>query len=257
MFSYLIKEMAETLVRSYRRFTVGATSDDKIKTLKKDGLVVVPNFLTKEHCAELCNKIDMLISSDSVNVWSDDVGSDKRIYFVNQIDSEFNIFYENKIIRNVLKNYTGSEDPDGMLLAARIEYKDNNKGSGGGWHRDSPVTHQFKAICYLNDVDEKNGPFQFIKASHNKINAISSCLNKVFKAGQYRFNENEISNYLKFSNSDITSVIGDAGTIAFADTKAIHRGKPLEEGVRYVLFCYFWHKGIPKHFDYLKQRDSG
>lgn len=256
LLKYLVKEAAESMLRNYRKFLVGARKNLITKSLTEDGIAIVPNFIAPEDCMRLCKKIDKLIESSSVNVWRDDIGSDERIYFVDQIDQEFQAIYENEIIRDVLKNYTGTEKPQGMLLAGKIEYKRGNVGSGGGWHRDSPITHQFKAIFYLNDVNESNGPFQYIKKSHKKRNSIYSCLDKIFNPGQYRYNDNEIADYLEYSNSSTMTFTGQAGTVAFADTKGIHRGKPLETGVRYALFCYFWHNEIPEHFSKLRQKVS-
>lgn len=253
----LAKELAESALRTFR---VGLTkpSDEVcsiLSNVRTNGVHTIQNFLDKDQCQKFIEKIDHLVEPASSNVWLDDTEADHRIYFINEIDEDFNAFYENPKIREVLKAYTGTANPLGMLLAAKIEYeyKEGNLGSGGGWHRDSPVTHQFKAVCYLNDVDEQNGPFQYIRGSHRKGNVIWNYFNKVFKPGQYRFTEEEISNYLAENNKKVESVTGKAGTLVYADTKGIHRGKPVEQGVRYVLFCYFWHDKIPEHFESLKQ----
>lgn len=254
MIYVLLKEFFESIIRNSRKILcLGFPALNKQKILLNDGLYVESNFLSSAMCLRYIEKIEGFINSDNYSVWVDECGSDHRVYFVNTIDEEFNEFYKNIKIREILKAYTGTSDPVGMLLAAKIEYKEGNLGSGGGWHRDSPVTHQFKAVCYLNDVDEQNGPFQYIRGSHRKGNVIRNYFNKVFKPGQYRFTEDEISNYLAENNKKVESVTGKAGTLVYADTKGIHRGKPVEQGVRYVLFCYFWHDKIPEHFESLKQ----
>jgi hypothetical protein len=186
-------------------------------------------------------------------VWKDNLGADNRIYFINEIDDEFDEFYRNPLIRQALRDYTGIENPAGMLLAARLDAKDGNVGSGGGWHRDSPTTHQFKAVCYLNDVNTHNGPFQYIKSSHHKLKVIAFYFRKLLKAGSYRFSDEEISDYIKATDQNVIEVTGSEGSLAFVDTKAIHRGKPIEKGSRYVLFCYFWAHNVPKHFEDLRQ----
>lgn len=256
MFKVLLKELVELLLRKARRLFVSTNNGENekiISVVENYGVAIEKNFISPHECERFITKIDNFIASGSSNVWQDDTKADHRIYFINEIDEDFNAFYENPKIREVLKAYTGTANPLGMLLAAKIEYKEGNLGSGGGWHRDSPVTHQFKAVCYLNDVDEQNGPFQYIRGSHRKGNVIRNYLNKVFKPGQYRFTEDEISNYLAENNKKVESVTGKAGTLVYADTKGIHRGKPVEQGVRYVLFCYFWHDKIPAHFESLKQ----
>jgi hypothetical protein len=251
----LIKECAESLLRTFRILKIKNKGNESyiLSKLKNDGIFVEPNFISSEQCESYKAKIDKMISERKVNVWSDDKGADNRIYFVNEIDDSFNTFYNQAKIRYILAGYTGTASPQGMLLAARIDYKEGNKGSGEGWHRDSPITHQFKAICYLNDVNEDNGCFQYIKTSHSKFVVIKNYLKRTLLPGKYRFEDNEIENYLLMNNQEITDVTGEAGSIVYADTKGIHRGKPLKTGTRYVLFCYFWHNDIPPHFAKLKQ----
>lgn len=253
-FIVIFKEVVETIYRQLRIVANGNKYNEKIVSIMgTDGFTTEINFYSKEKCQVLRGKIDNLIKQKDTNVWVDDEGADHRIYFINDLDDDFKAFYEHPRIRKILASYTGSINPSGMLLAARIDAKEGNLGSGGGWHRDSPITHQFKAVCYLSDVTEKNGPFQYIKASHKKIHVLRSYFSGVFKPGQYRFTEHEIDSYLGKTGQTITDFTAKEGTIAFADTKGIHRGKPIEEGSRYVLFCYFWNGGIPTHFDKLKQ----
>lgn len=252
LFLVIIKEFMELIIRKCRVFT-NRKQGTYIMPLHNDGLYFEPDFYTATECENLRAKIDNLIKDENVNTWVDESGSDHRIYFANELDEDFEKFYTNSRIRSVLAGYTGTIKPKGMLLAARIDAKEGNIGSGGGWHRDSPVTHQFKAICYLSNVTEKNGPFQYIKSSHKKVDVLKAILTGVFKPGQFRFTEVEIENYLHKTGRGVTEFTAEEGTIAFADTKAIHRGKPIIEGCRYVLFCYFWHGEIPVHFEKFKQ----
>lgn len=256
MYITLMKELLESILRFYRRLLVKKNPefDTIVKALDDEGIYIEPGFLTPEQCQLYIDKIDQYIESGSSNVWRDNEDADKRIYFINTIDCDFNDFYMNPKIRKVLSHYTGTTKPSGMLLAAKIEYKDNNLGSGGGWHRDSPISHQFKAVCYLNDVDDLNGPFQYIRGSHRKLDVLTSYLKKIFQPSQYRFSDSDILNYVYKNNVNVESVTGRAGTLAYVDTKGLHRGKPLESGVRYVLFCYFWHSDIPSHFKVLMQK---
>lgn len=254
------KELAESLIRSAKKIVVSEKVKENCKlestNLQKNGFFVVENFLSENQCEEYVRLIDEFIDSGSNNIWSDEVGADNRIYFINTINEKFKTFYEIPYFRDVLEAYTGIKNPVGMLLAGRIDAVEGNLGSGGGWHRDSPVHHQTKAICYLSDVSNENGPFQYIPSSHSKRNVLKSYIYGIFKPGQYRFSESEIDAYLKFSNSEVLDMVAPTGTLLFADTKGIHRGKPIAEGRRYVLFCYFWDKKIPEHFEKLKQHGT-
>jgi hypothetical protein len=244
----LIKEILESIYRNYLKkgCFIQSLNNERVNEIRSKGLTVIPDFYGKEKCAQLRSRIDNFICSENANIWIDDEGADARLYFIEEPE-----------IRKYLKLYTGISNPVGMVLAARINHTDRNQGSGGGWHRDSPVTHQFKAICYLSNVTTSNGPFQYIEGSHHKFNVIKNFMNRVFIPGQYRFSEAEVEKYLQMNEKNkIVEFVAEQGTLAFADTKGIHRGKPLHSGERYAIFCYFWEKTIPPHFEKLRQTSA-
>jgi len=249
----ILKEIIESLIRNSKLIFIDNKNSHLIDELREDGITLVGNILNSDECKNLRNKIDGYINNNDTNVWRDEIGADNRIYFINEIDSDFEKIYSDPFIRDILRKYTGIHNPVGMLLAARIDAKQGNVGSGGGWHRDSPTSHQFKAIFYLSDVSEINGPFQFIKGSHKKSAVIKAYLRGIFKPGQFRFNKREIKNFLADSKSQISDIVAPEGSLIFADTKGLHQGKPILEGSRYVLFCYFWENSIPSHFKKLTQ----
>lgn len=252
-----IKEILESVFRWCRLLSSGVLFNIKhpeiVSDLKDDGIFIMPNFLSEEKINKYKTLIDMYINSGTVNIWRDDQGADERLYFIDEIDQDFKKYYETPFFREVLKEYTGVSNPHGMLLAGKISSKDGNLGSGGGWHRDSVYLHQFKSICYLTDVDSCNGPFMYIKKSNNKFRMLKQYLSGIIKFEQSRFTDSEVEIYLTKTLQKVEEVTAGAGSLVFADTKGIHRGKPIEIGERYVLFCYFWGGEIPKHFNELKQ----
>ena len=63
-----------------------------------------------------------------------------------------------------------------------------------------------------------------------------------------RFNEEEVRKMEEYSNENIQTLTGKAGTLILVDTRGIHRGKPIEEGERYALTNYNWITSkIPTH----------
>jgi len=252
----ILKEIAETLIRNWRLLFVKSKFTEVVSTIRNKGVAIKPNFLSEETCEKYIDIIDKAIADEKVNTWVDDAGADHRVYFINELSDELNEFYTDPYIRQVLAEYTGIKDPKGMLLAGRIDAVEGNVGSGGGWHRDSPVHHQTKAICYLSDVTDDNGPFQYIPSSNSKASVIGAYLKGIFSPGQYRFSETELNDYCSERGQEVVDMTAEAGTLLFADTKGIHRGKPIKNGRRYVLFCYFWDKKIPEHFENHKQNLS-
>tara|TARA_B110000879_G_C11068262_1_gene469606 strand:- start:187 stop:975 length:789 start_codon:yes stop_codon:yes gene_type:complete len=254
----LIREAIESCQRSVRKIFVNGLRlpDSKFTNLNeviKDGISLSYGFLSVKECKVLRDKIDSSIADQNVKVVVDDQGSDHRIFFADQLDPVFSEIYHNSFVRKLLKNYVGCENPQGMLLASRIDAVEGNIGSGGGWHRDSPFSHQFKAIFYLNSVGHDGGPFQYIKNSHSKISVLASYFNRALIPASTRFTEDEVAIYNNLSNSAISEIVANEGSVIFADTKGIHRGKPIVKGSRYALTCYFWVGDIPKHIDALRQ----
>ena len=131
MLKTIFKETLESLYRNFNLLLTRANSDDEhIKETAEQGISVIPNFLTEDECNKYIKVIDDLIQNDKTNVWCDELGSDQRIYFVNQINNQMKGFYNNTEIREYLKNYLGITQPEGMLLASKISFKEGNKGSG-------------------------------------------------------------------------------------------------------------------------------
>ena len=253
----IIRESLETIYRTILKVKSGVIFKKKhnkyLNDLKNEGISIVPNYLSEEKIEKYKGLIDKYLDDEKSNVWVDEKGADERLYFIDEIDEDFKKYYETPLFREVLKEYTGISKPKGMLLAGKIKAVSDNLGSGGGWHRDSAFAHQFKSICYLTEVKSVNGPFMYIRSSNNKFNILKQYIYGVIKPGASRFNDDEIKEYLKVTKQEVVEVTGSAGSLVFADTKGIHRGKPIEEGERYVLFCYFWNKNTPTHFNELKQ----
>lgn len=247
----LMKEIYESVRHFFRCLSV--SPDPTIKKILSDGFIVIPGFFSSERCELLRSRLDRLIAEDSVNVWRDFAGADNRVYFAESVDDLMMDFYKDPFIRQKLYEYTGTRDPVGMVLGARIDSVEGNVGSGGGWHRDSPVSRQFKALIYLSDVSPDNGPFQYIKHSHQKWKVINAYFKRIFRPSQYRFTGAEIEYYLCQMGAVVETICGQQGTLILVDTKGIHQGAPLSIGSRHALFCYFWDKEIPDHFLSLRQ----
>ena len=206
-----------------------------VKELKKNGFVIIQNYITKEECAKIISKIDFCIENYKEKIWNDKEFSDQRIFGSEIILEEINKFYQNKQIQLIGEKYTGYKIKNLMTMANRVTYKKNNQGSGNGWHKDA-YYNQFKSILYLNDVNSKNGPFELIKKSNKIFNTLKIAfrLNKGYP--NTRFSNEEIT---KLNKIKIKRILGSAGTLILVDTSLIHRGSPLKSNVRYSITNYY------------------
>ncbi len=194
--------------------------------LKEKTAIVIENALPKEVCLKLMAQIDTVVDNSAhPRVWRDDVGSDARILgFEHEIGDLVRYFDIESRIKAVAE-YTGRRERSWFLMANRVIPKENNLGSGGGMHRDSPFSNQVKCIWYLNDVTSDNGPFQYIPDTHT--NLLKS--RNLYPLGKSRF-DRMTEKYLE--------VQAKAGSLLVCDTKCIHGGKPITKGVRYAVTLY-------------------
>jgi ectoine hydroxylase-related dioxygenase (phytanoyl-CoA dioxygenase family) len=204
-------------------------------TLKKNGYVVIKNFLSRSNCKKIINDIDTYFSKNNT-YWVDKEKSDKRIFGSENISKLILDFHKNKKLKAIGSNYVGVALENAFTMANRVKYHKKNKGSGGGWHKDS-FTIQYKTILYLNDVNINNGPFELIMNSQRNTNLFKNINN--FNLFQTRFSNKEINNFFSEKNK-IKSLGGSAGTLIIVDSSMIHRGRPLYKGCRYALTNYYY-----------------
>lgn len=110
------------------------------------------------------------------------------------------------------------------------------------WHRDKEDWKMIKVCVYLNDVDEKGGPYECAQSHINDY--LISTLQPKYQV----FTHQKLEEYLNLPASNwVTSCTGKAGTVIFADTaRYYHRGKPPTQCDRSaIFFSYFSQR--PKH----------
>jgi len=214
-------------------------SEGRLRDLNSKTAILATNSLSSELCADLASGIDSIlsVSKPDLKVWTNVDASDQRIYgFENDIEGlELTLGLEALI--SEIEDYLGSRINAWTIIAGRTKFKEGNKGSGGGWHRDSPFSHQVKIIWYLNNVTAENGPFEYVPDSHRNLLASD------YELGEMRFEQVQ---------EDSNMVLGSAGSRLICDTRAIHRGKPLLSGVRYSLTLYTFRRRADLENFYIK-----
>jgi len=260
------KNVIETARRLYRNryagkkipVTVGCPSKyaNTLTNLKEGGIAIIENYFTREQCQEICQAIDKVfdkktddfLRENRVNqpnngweteygyrIWADKNFSDKRIPKSEKIHPLIKIFFDDDDLWTLGKVFLGFEFNKNNCQAGRTIFMQNNLGSGGGWHRDQSYRRGYKAMAYLTDVNEDNGPFQYIKNSSD----LSHHLLKTPFPDKYQYTEEEIMKIIDGNSMKITTNTAKAGTVIVFDTNAIHRGKPLNQGTRYALTNYY------------------
>ena len=249
--SSLLKHTVSTFFRK-EKYEYNEDVQDIVKKIKKDGYIIIPNFYTSKECQILRDEIDRLIDiyKDENILWRDTLNCDQRLYMSNDRSELINRFYKDKFLSSVAENYFKGKMSVMQTLGSKLSFVKDNKGSGGGWHRDANF-FQFKCILYLSNVDNSNGPFQIIENSHKLKSIIKDTTIMRKKSLDVRISDDEIERLINIDSNRYKQLISSQGTLIFVDSSCIHSGKPIEYGSRYTLFNYFY-----PSYDDVKKRKS-
>lgn len=228
----------------WRRHFKGLLSDPVLADVITHGFHVTPGYWSDAQCEIARHEIDKMLKTEEVHVWADPLNADRRIMGANNLSAKTDLFSDTNIFDYICRLY-GNPQLNGFSMGSKITNREGNLGSGQGWHRDSAIHYQFKAILYLTDVNEHNGPFQYLKQSgHGK--AMLDIENAIgLKPDSTRLTEQQVK--VLQNRYYLEELQGKAGTLILANTRGVHRGKPLKKGNRYALTNYYWPHAVPKH----------
>lgn len=217
---------------------VSKQASQYLEQICEHGICIIDNFWGEEKCRQARAEVDRIIDSYPEYVHPS-AKADKRVYGANNVSELISEFNTNPLLTEIANAYNEEPTRAAFTLAARLPVEAENLGSGEGWHRDA-FFRQFKAIIYLSDVGPDNGPFQMLKDSQQTLRVLSDI--KAGKLGymQYRLDDDEVERILKKEPERLITYTAKAGTLILVDTSTIHRGKPIEKGIRYALTNYYF-----------------
>jgi hypothetical protein len=207
--------------------------------LRHSGFCEIDDFLSRPACTDLAERLCQALDSHPALIHS---GSsyDQRLHGVENVDEAFGVFSAAPLLSEIARLYLNEPARTAFTLGASMQATPGNVGSGGGWHRDSFLP-QFKAMLYLTDVAEDNGPFQIVEGSHKLWRSVRDNLELGQRYGDSRIAEEAVSRLLhKCGDGRLRTLGGPAGTLLLFDSSAIHRGSPIRAGTRMALTNYFY-----------------
>ena len=226
-----------------------------VKSILSNGYFIVEDYMKQSDCEKVMKEIDIFISKYPDFTYQDNENSDQRIFGAEYVSNSIKLFYNDKKNLNICEDFLGDESQCLMTMGNKVTFQSTNFGSGGGWHRDS-LYKQFKAILYLNNVSDTNGPFEFIKNSNNFIFYLKTL--KILKNKNLfdtRFSDDEIMMLKENYNLQVEKIKKKQGTLILVDTSNLHRGSPLQNGERYALTNYYYpKKSINNYINHFKPR---
>lgn len=130
---------------------------------------------------------------------------------------EFAAWGKEQRLLNIIENYIGLPVTfQGVHL--RKHFPNENQFGPLLWHKDLEDRRIVKIIIYLNDVEEKHGPFEYVPRPLTSLSRLSS----------YRISYKILKAYSGITDETLGKIIpksawkrcpGKAGTVIFADTK--------------------------------------
>jgi hypothetical protein len=219
-----------------------------LQIFKKDGFVKINNFYPSELCDLIKNDLDYIFNNKKELTKKFDYISDDRIFNAQNYSANIKIFSEKDEIINIGSIYFNTEIESVTTLANRLVYNPVHKfGSGGDWHRDN-YNKEVKAMLYLTDVQEDNGPLEIVENSQRFVNILKANIKFKNKFPNTRFNNDEIQDFIKNNNLKTKLITGHKGTLVMFNSSSIHRGSPIKKGERYALTNYYYPKFISKEY---------
>lgn len=210
--------------------------DPQILTaLNNEGYWILPDFFSESICNMLVQNFDERESIATI------VDSDRRIFGMEQVSElHQHLFADSVFLKSIGDVHVGMPQILTTTMAAKLYAAPDKLGSGGGWHRDSFLP-QFKAICYLTDVCEANGPFEYVPGSHRLTNKLKFALKTATRTHSNipRYTQASIDEYCRVMGVESKFFVARKGTVILCDTSGLHRGKPIMEGIRYAMTNYY------------------
>ncbi|MEH1856069.1 MAG: phytanoyl-CoA dioxygenase [Nostoc sp.] len=160
-----------------------------------------------------------------------------QIYTVTGLP-EFYAWGMEKRLLNIIENYIGLPI---AFHGVHLRKDFNNKHQFGTllWHSDAEDRRIIKIFIYLNDVEEKTGPFEYIPRSLTPLFSWNyiQLFYKLWKSGYMGIDDEEVKPVIP--KSAWKSCPGPAGTVIIVDTKnALHHGTVRTEDRSALFFCY-------------------
>lgn len=208
------------------------------KEVEEKGFFVIENFWDEKKCNNCIRDFKNLIKKKNKHLQH--YPTDIRLFGAEHLSENISNFANDLFLELIANVYMNETTVNVFTLINRVkkEKSSDNYGSGGSWHKDSSF-RQLKAFLYLCDVNQNNGPLQLIEGSHKINNYLNHiCLSKI-QFRSLRINEGQVSKIIKKNKEKLKTFVGKKGTLIIADTACIHRGKPPQNGKRYVLTNYY------------------
>ena len=229
--------------RSPLPITLSAEQQKALDDMRRDGFAVVPNYWKREDALAMRDRLDVFLAEGRsrdfdegawMRFWDDrpyDQGV-RRIYHVEKLVPELAPYRSDPFVLGIASAYYGVPFHSGVLV---FQHNTQTNEQTRYYHVDAFI-REFKSFVYLDDVDDGNGPFAYLRGTQR---------NHFMRLRKQVVGNAEGESPTSFYEDDVRSLMdredrvnGPAGTLILADVRGLHRGTPQADRSRSVLVNY-------------------
>jgi hypothetical protein len=221
---------------------LSAEQDWALAAVRRDGFAVVPGYWDRDRALAMKDRVEELLEPGTdqdyaegawLRFWDDrayDQGV-RRLYHVERVIPELAEFRHDPFVLDIVQAYYRQQFHSGMLI---FQHNTQSNANTRYFHVDA-FSREFKAFLYLEDVDQTNGPFTYIRGTHrHHWRRIGKQLGGNADGSPTSFHEDDVASLL----GKEVRLAGPAGTLILADVRGLHRGSPQIDRSRSVLVNY-------------------
>jgi hypothetical protein len=206
-----------------------------VNSLKSEGIYITTlEDLGFTSTPQMLNAAESVLQNMGKRNYIDSNQNPPEIYTVTHLPSFYQWGNEQRLL-NAFEHYIGLPVAyHGVQI--RKDFINKDQFSTMLWHRDSEDRRIIKIIIYLNDVEEKQGPFEYVPSSYTSISGLNyyRLYPKIHNSG---INDETLNKIVP--KSAWKPCIGAAGTVIIADTnKLLHHGTARTEERSTLFFAY-------------------
>jgi Phytanoyl-CoA dioxygenase (PhyH) len=224
---------------------------DYVSNLNRDGMVVIPNFLTQEQCQRLIKS-----QPDDTKFMASPEGDESKFYLNANANPAFSAFFDDARIPRIMKGYIGENT---VPLRQSMEVR-TKKGAVHAFNRMFHMDSwkpRVKAFLYLHDVAEGDAPLCYLKGSHKGHWRLPMeyRMHKQYQAGDNGYSKDldvvwvgcywpyEVANFKSENDLEEVVCMGKAGTLVVFDARGLHKATELVSDSRKILISHYIAEG--------------
>ena len=193
---------------------------------------------------------------DSNCYYPDDVDRDKDPMF--RIKDVWNIQPLNEFVSFIMPqveaNLFGSYSIVDGLYFYRTIFRPSNPKSSFLWHYDNHAKERIKLLFYLDDVTEKDGPFEYMWNEEDKMALKADTTRVDYRTWTKHHSRVKPKDHKLFTSYGYKpkKMLGGPGTFAMFDNNCVHRANVPEPGHHrdvFVLMCRPYHEKLHPYID--------